>query len=102
MMRRGFIALVCGAATAWPFPAWTQQLPVIGYLYAGSSETSEHIQRAFKAGLAERGFVEGRNVAIEYRWANNNHARLPELAAELVKLRVAVIATPSASSAARA
>src|SRR6266478_5395464 len=78
-----------------------QPLPVIGYLYIGSPETSTHIQTAFKQGLGEAGFFEGRNVVIEYRWAHNEYARLPELAAELIHMHVAVIATPSATSAAR-
>jgi putative tryptophan/tyrosine transport system substrate-binding protein len=102
MKRREFIAAL-GCAAAWPLAARAEKpLPVIGYLYIGSPETSAHIQTAFKQGLAETGYFEGRNVVIEYRWAHNEYARLPELVAELIHMHVAVIAAPSATSAARA
>jgi putative ABC transport system substrate-binding protein len=102
MRRREFISVLGGAAT-WPLVARAEApLPVIGYLYIGSPETSTHIQTAFRQGLGEAGYFEGRNVVIEYRWAHNDYARLPELVAELINMHVAVIAAPSATSAARA
>jgi putative ABC transport system substrate-binding protein len=103
MKRREFIALLGGAAT-WPLAARAQQpvLPVIGYLYGGAPEASKTFVAAFHNGLAETGYAEGRNVNIEYRWARNEIDRLPELAADLVRQRVAVIATPFTSAAARA
>jgi putative ABC transport system substrate-binding protein len=103
MRRREFITLVGGAA-AWPAAGWAQQqpqLPMIGFLRPGSPEASAHLVAAFRNGLGETGYVEGRNVAIAFRWANNND-RLPDLAAELVRLRVAVIATPGSTAAAAA
>jgi putative tryptophan/tyrosine transport system substrate-binding protein len=97
--RREFIG-VLGAAVAWPLAAGAQQaLPVIGFLYAGSPEQTAGLLAAFREGLGETGFVEGRNVAIEYRWANNEPGRLPELAAELVHRRVAVLAAGNLSAA---
>jgi putative ABC transport system substrate-binding protein len=92
--RRRFAGALGGAA-AWPIPARAQQaMPVIGYLYSGAPEANESWLTAFRKGLSESGFSEGRNVAIEYRWAYNDPARLPELAADLVRRRVAVIVTP--------
>jgi putative ABC transport system substrate-binding protein len=101
MRRREFIAGLSGAA-AWPLAARAQQpaLPVVGYFYAGVPEASGGTQAAaFRKGLSEAGYVEGRNVTVEYRWGQNDPARLTELVADLVRRRVAVIAAPSNASA---
>jgi putative ABC transport system substrate-binding protein len=103
MKRREFIGLVGGAASL-PFAARAQQpsLPVIGYLHSGSRDMFARPLAAFHQGLGESGFVDGRNVAVEYRWAENRYERLPILAADLVSRGVKVIATPGSTPAALA
>ena len=93
MRRRGFIALVGGAVAGWPIVARAQQsrTPVIGFLGLGSPDTNAGFGVAFRAGLAEAGYVPGHNVAITFRWANNQAWRLPQLAADLVDRQVDVI-----------
>ena len=104
--RRDFIVLAGGAAAVWPLAAQAQTaMPVIGYLAAGSSKGDEQIAAALLKGLAETGYEDGKNVRIEYRWADNQYERLPSMATDLVRQKVAVIAattTPAAKAATQA
>ena len=93
--RREFISLLGGAAASLPLAARAQQpaMPVIGFISGRSPSDSEALATAFRRGLTETGFIEGRNVAIEYRWAEYHNERLPAMVADLVRLKVAVIAS---------
>ncbi|HEX4411031.1 MAG TPA: ABC transporter substrate-binding protein [Xanthobacteraceae bacterium] len=104
MKRREFIAVIAGAAAAWPLAARAQQpiMPVIGYLGSATPDVWASRLQAFRQGLSEAGFDEGRNVAIEYRWAENNYGRLPELAADLLRRDARVLVAPGSAPAALA
>ena len=103
VMRRRDILTLLGSAVVWPLPVLAQRpAPVIGYLSPESPERFASRLSAFREGLAERGYVEGRNVAIEYRWAEGQYSRLPGLAADLASRKVAVIVAPGGAPVALA
>jgi putative tryptophan/tyrosine transport system substrate-binding protein len=104
LKRRDFIALLGGAVAAWPLAAGAQQppMPVVGFLDAGSAAERTTQVAAFRKGLAESGYQEGQNVALEFRWAEGQYGRFGELAADLVRRRVSVIVTPGSATAALA
>ena len=99
MRRREFITLLGGAAAGWPLAAWAQQktLAVIGFMSSRSPEDSQSVLAGFRKGLSDSGLVEGKDAVIEFRWARGDFDKLPALAAELVRDRVAVIMAAGAA-----
>jgi putative ABC transport system substrate-binding protein len=104
MRRRDFIKAIAGSAAAWPLAARAQQppVPLIGFLNSASAHAFAPYVAAFRAGLDETGYVEGQNLAIDFRWAEGQYAQLPTLAAELVHRQVGVIASTGGIASAQA
>ena len=100
MRRRAFIEGIAASGVAWPLAARAQQssMPAIGYLGVGSAQSDAYRVGGFRQGLKEAGFIEGQNLTIEYRWAEDHYDRLPAMAADLVRHQVAVIVATSASA----
>src|SRR5215471_17746762 len=94
MRRRDFITLVGGVAAAWPLAARAQQpaMPVIGFMSTRSHEGSSHLTEAFRRGLNEEGFIDGQNVAIQFRWADGDYGRLSAIVSDLVTRKVTLLA----------
>ena len=101
--RREFITLL-GGAVAWPLAARAQQptMPVVGFINGGSADASARFVTAFRQGLNQAGFVEGQNLGVEYHWLEGKYDQLPALMADMVRRRMALIATPASGPAARA
>ena len=94
MQRRAFIKVIAGSAVGWPLVARAQQPPVVGFLNGSSPDASARYAAAFRKGLSETGNVEGRDVTVEYHWFEGQYQRVPDVVADLVRRRVAVIASP--------
>ena len=101
MRRREFIRIIGGAAATWPIPARAQQstTPVVALINAGAADALARYAAAFRKGLSEMGYDEEKNVTVEYHWLEGKYALLPDLLDNLIRRRVAVIATPGSTSA---
>jgi putative ABC transport system substrate-binding protein len=100
MRRREFITLLGGAAASWPLAAWAQQtVPVVALIHGGAADAFPNRIAAFRGGLSETGYVEGKNVLVEYHWLEGKFDHLPAVLGDLIRRRVAVIATPGSTAA---